>query len=99
MMIDNCTIIMCVPCGSFNLTCHVVHVLSTAEEPTPSQTVKTVPVSIQPTNNPPSDGATITSVIIVVAVVIILVVIVVGVVILVVLFKAKKRKQQLVINE
>ena len=76
-----------------------LHVLSTAEEPTPSQTVKTVPVSIQPTNNPPSDGATITSVIIVVAVVIILVVIVVGVVILVVLFRAKKRKQQLVINE
>ena len=99
MMIDNCTIIMCVPCGSFNLTCHVVHVLSTAEEPTPSQTVKTVPVSIQPTNNPPSDGAITTVVIIVVAVVIILVVIVVGVVILVVLFRAKRREQQLVINK
>ena len=61
MMIDNCTIIMCVPCGSFNLTCHVVHVLSTADEPTPSQTVKTVPVSIQPTNNPPSDGVSSSS--------------------------------------
>ena len=115
MMIDNCTIIMCVPCGSFNLTCHTVHVLSTAEEPTPSQTVKTVPVSIQPTNNPPSDGVsssstqptnnspndgtTTTSVIIAVAVMIILVVFVVGVVILVVLFRAKRRKQQSVINE
>ena len=98
MMIDNCTIITCVPCGSFNLTCHVVHALSTAEEPTPSQTVKTVPVSIHPTNNPPSDGTTTTSVIIAVAVMIILVVIVVGVVILVVLLRAKK-KQQLVINK
>ena len=54
--------------------------------------------SIQPTNNPSSDGATTTSVIIVVAVVIILV-IPVGVVILVVLFSAKKRKQQLEINK
>ena len=92
-----------------------MHVLSTAEEPTPSQTVKTVPVSTQPTNNlpsdgvsssstqptnnSPSDGATTTSVIIVVVVVIILVVIVVGVVILVVLLRIKKKKQQLVINK
>ena len=60
----------------------------------------TVPVSsIQPTNNPSSDGTTTTSVIIVVAVVIILVVIVVGVVSLVVLFRAKKRKQKLVISK
>ena len=63
-------------------------------------TTGTVPVSsIQPTNNPSSDGTTTTSVIIVVAVVIILVVIVVGVVILVVLFRAKKRKQKLVISK
>ena len=63
-------------------------------------TTGTVPFSsIQPTNNPSSDGATTTLVIIVVAVVIILVVIVVGVVILVVLFKAKKRKQRLVISK
>ena len=65
-------------------------------------TTETVPVSsssIQPTNNPPSDGATTTSVIIVVTVVIILVVIVVGVGVLVILFRAKKRKERLVINK
>ena len=50
-MIGNCTVRLCVPCVAFHLTCHVVHVHSTAEEPTPSQTVVTVPVSIQPTNN------------------------------------------------
>ena len=62
-------------------------------------TTGTVPVSsIQPTNNPSSDGTTTTSVIIVVAVVIILVIIVVGVVILVVLFRAKKKKQKLVLS-
>ena len=62
-------------------------------------TTGTVPVSsIQPTNNPSSDGTTTTSVIIVVAVVIILVIIVVGVVILMVLFRAKKKKQKLVLS-
>ena len=80
----------------------------TVETASPPQTVgtivttATVPVSssIQPTNNPLSDGATTTLVIIVVAaVVIILVVIVVGVIILVVIFRAKKRKQLLVINK
>ena len=55
--------------------------------------------SIQPTNNPSSDGTTTKSVIIVVAVVIILVVIVVGVVILMVLFRAKKKKQKLVLSQ
>ena len=79
----------------------------TVETTSPPQTVETttttgtVPVSsnIQPTSNPPSDGATTTSVVIVVAVVIILVVIIVGVVILVVLFRAKKRKERLEINK
>ena len=78
----------------------------TVETTSPTQTVGTftttgtVPVSsIQPTNNPSSDGTTTTLVIIVVAVVTILVIIVVGVIILVVLFRAKKRKQKLVISK
>ena len=81
--------------------------LQTVETTSPLQTVGTItntgtaPVSssIQPTNNPSSDGTTTTSVIIVVAVVIILVVIVVGVVILMVLFRAKKKKQKLVLSQ
>ena len=78
----------------------------TVETTSPPQTVETIVTtgtvpfsSIQPTNNPSSDGATTTSVIIVAAVGIILVVIVVGVVILVVLLKAKKKKQKLVLSQ